>query len=886
MNLYDNILSFKGTWRRYQERVLNSCDAYLSDGKIHIVAAPGAGKTTLGIELIRRTQKPCLILSPRIVIREQWLDRIKDSFLNDKISSEDILSNDIKNPKLLTSITYQTLFCGMTRYAGMMEEEEIENQETMDFSHFELLKTVKKAGIEVICLDECHHLKNEWWKALEEFMKEMGEITVISLTATPPYDATPAQWERYCNMCGPVDEEITVPELVKENSLCPHQDFVYFNYPTGEEQEKVDFFRQKAVQMMQKLMSDVRLKEAVASHKGLEDVQGYLEKLLENPAYLSSLLIYCQEQGIPYSYRWLKILNVKELPPMSEKWLEILLQGFLYEDVSEFVCQEEYREELIRRLKANGLIERKKVAFFVNQKLEKTLMNSAGKLKSISEICRLEYSSMGNQLRLLILTDYIKKEYAKKLGKPNFLPDSLGVLPIFEMLRRENLDWKLGVLCGSLIYIPDTALTALKRISCSLGIEKLPSKALLNENGECLGYSEILLTENTHLCTQMITMLFEKGEIEILIGTKSLLGEGWDSPCINALIMASSVGSYVLGNQMRGRAIRAMKSNPDKTSNIWHLVCMTDRKEACELTEDFRTLQRRMMGFVGVSYDGTVIENGMERLNTISPPYTYRHFMEINEDMKLRACMREELKAQWQQAVHIQGNIEAVETCKMKKKLLNPSASFFNALGMIAISVAIRMSQGIMRGAFRRNYGNLDLVDLFFTLATAGIFVWGVWRFVHFSSPLRRLREMAEGMKAALVESQNIISSCKVSVFAENGIDYKVFLSGGTTREKELFAQCMEEFLAAVDNQRYLLYAPKALGAMTKYYCVPTAFSKTKQDALFFQKIMSSHLGKYELVYTRTPQGRAVLLKGRAEAFGSRNERILKRKKEIKGALE
>ena len=190
---------------------------------------------------------------------------------------------------------------------------------------------------------------------------------------------------------------------------------MYFNYPTGEEQEKVDFFRQKAVQMMQKLMSDVRLKEAVASHKGLEDVQGYLEKLLENPAYLSSLLIYCQEQGIPYSYRWLKILNVKELPPMSEKWMEILLQVFLYDDVSEFVCQEEYREELIRWLKANGLIERKKVAFFVNQKLEKTLMNSAGKLKSISEICRLEYSSMGNQLRLLILTDYIKKEYAKKL---------------------------------------------------------------------------------------------------------------------------------------------------------------------------------------------------------------------------------------------------------------------------------------------------------------------------------------------------------------------------------------------------------------------------------------------------------------------------------------
>jgi superfamily II DNA or RNA helicase len=56
------------------------------------------------------------------------------------------------------------------------------------------------------------------------------------------------------------------------------------------------------------------------------------------------------------------------------------------------------------------------------------------------------------------------------------------------------------------------------------------------------------------------------------VGTKSLLGEGWDSPCINSLILASFVGSFVLSNQMRGRAIRIDKTNPDKVSNIWHLV--------------------------------------------------------------------------------------------------------------------------------------------------------------------------------------------------------------------------------------------------------------------------------------------------------------------------
>lgn len=49
-----------------------------NDGKIHIVAAPGSGKPTLGIELIRRMNGNALILAPSITIREQWVARIKE----------------------------------------------------------------------------------------------------------------------------------------------------------------------------------------------------------------------------------------------------------------------------------------------------------------------------------------------------------------------------------------------------------------------------------------------------------------------------------------------------------------------------------------------------------------------------------------------------------------------------------------------------------------------------------------------------------------------------------------------------------------------------------------------------------------------------------------
>ena len=47
-------LSFKGQWRQYQQRVLDKSESFMDDGKIHLVAAPGSGKTTLGIEFIRR----------------------------------------------------------------------------------------------------------------------------------------------------------------------------------------------------------------------------------------------------------------------------------------------------------------------------------------------------------------------------------------------------------------------------------------------------------------------------------------------------------------------------------------------------------------------------------------------------------------------------------------------------------------------------------------------------------------------------------------------------------------------------------------------------------------------------------------------------------------
>lgn len=101
-------LHFKGKFRSYQQKVLDNLNAHLKDNKLHIVAAPGAGKTTLGIEVIARLKRPVLIFAPTLTIRNQWKERIIEAFLDDPDC--DIISLDIKNPKPITITTYQSLW--------------------------------------------------------------------------------------------------------------------------------------------------------------------------------------------------------------------------------------------------------------------------------------------------------------------------------------------------------------------------------------------------------------------------------------------------------------------------------------------------------------------------------------------------------------------------------------------------------------------------------------------------------------------------------------------------------------------------------------------------------------------------------------------------------
>ena len=348
-------LKFKGRWRKYQKEVLDRFQSYQTDGHVHLVAAPGSGKTTIGIELIARFGNPALVLVPTVTIREQWVDRIQTAFLENEQKISDLVSQNLKEMKALTIVTYQAFHSAMNQLQSQEDGEE------EDFVGVDLLANLRAQNVTTLCLDECHHLRNEWWRSLEDFRKQYEQLQVIALTATPPYDSEPELWERYIKMCGEIDQEITVPELVKEDTLCPHQDFAYICSPTSEEAERLRQFEDAKWQYVNQLLTDTDFQKLITNSKVL---RGNISSdiLLEDPKYLSAILIYLHSQKLEIPRNLQELLGTKEVPQLNYAWLETLLQGLLYQTPDWYDDANGFSKKLEADLKARGLVEKRQVS--------------------------------------------------------------------------------------------------------------------------------------------------------------------------------------------------------------------------------------------------------------------------------------------------------------------------------------------------------------------------------------------------------------------------------------------------------------------------------------------------------------------------------------------
>jgi superfamily II DNA or RNA helicase len=885
-------VQFRKPWRSYQQRVLTELQQHLDDNHLHIIAAPGSGKTVLGLEVMRRLNHPTLILSPTVAIQDQWVDRFVGLFMDHHNGTPDWISKDIRNPRIVTASTYQGLHSVYTD-DSQDKPGRSERAGSRLAGKDALLRRLKQLGVRTLVLDEAHHLRNEWWKCLADLKEHLDKPTVVALTATAPFDVSPFEWDRYIGLCGPIDAEISVPELVGQKNLCPHQDYLYMSAPLRAEQQEIREFRKDVDEFVHRLCNDQELSSALESCPCVSDPWSCAEQILDEPAFYSSIASFLAHvRGHP-PRKLLRVIGLapRKCPRLDLEQLEILLTGCLYTQARPFDAHKDLFQRIGRDAKRIGAVERRDVNLRSTARIARLLIRSASKLKSIEDIASLENESLGDNLRMVILTDFIRRADFP-IDETDLKPvKRLGVVPIFEQIRRSHADTvRLGILSGTLTVIPSTSCEALRASAPQSGLKPadISFKPLPHDQRFC----EVTIPgADKHKMVSLITGLFNRGGITVLVGTTSLLGEGWDAPSVNSLILASFVGSYMLSNQMRGRAIRTQEGNPSKTANIWHLVCQED--DAKDFNEDMETLARRFRSFAGVSFTGNRIESGLDRLGLGQPPYSRTRMDHINHIMMQSARDRARLITEWEQALGSDETRTMVDQVAASQQVLPRGFIFRNTILAVlwqawfwSVATFCYLMQSVEISsrdvAVKPALLILAVVSAIAALAAVPKCLKALWLFLWHGSVASSMRQIGKALVRSLAEAEVIETHPRQLKVVTQPHEYGFIgcsLRGATTRERSIFLEALQELLSPIENPRYVIVRKTPLGWLMRrdYHAVPTPLGKKKESAEYFRKMWARYVGPTDLVYTRTPEGRSFLLKARAHSMAQRFQRRAER---------
>jgi superfamily II DNA or RNA helicase len=894
-------LRFKFPWRSYQKRVLEELDGHLEDDQLHVVAAPGSGKTVLGLEVMRRLGKPALIFAPSLAIRNQWKTRLVELFLAEG-ADDSWISLNIRDPRFLTISTYQGLHAALS---GETDEEGCTQRLQIDA----LLQSLRQQNVETLVFDEAHHLRKEWHKSLVELKEALqGRTRTVSLTATPPYDCDAAEWARYENLCGVVDSEISVPELVKSGDLSPHQDLVCFSAPTGPDADFISKFAKDLNGFAYELLRNEAFLFDLADMPWFRTPENFEDEIFRNTDFYLAGLVFLKAAGRTVHPAALDLfsLSFENLPELDRTFLERLLTGVISEDPSSYFSETGIHKKLLQQLRAFGGLKKGRPELADLDEVNKRLRNSLGKIRSIQSIVAAESTSLQSGLRLVILTDYIRRDQMPGPGQREFTPEKIGVVPIFEVLRSKGAyQYRLGVLTGSLVILPAEAEAAFRTIAEGKGIARddVRVKSLRHDED----YVEVELKGPlSHEMVHVVTEVFQQGEVTVLVGTQSLLGEGWDAPSINSLVLASIVGSFMLSNQMRGRAIRIDPDVSTKVANIWHLACVnlpdasgvfaklgaelnllpnsgvadpSWRPISEDLGEDVSLLVRRFKAFEGLSVaEPVLIETGLGRLGFADATWTVDGLVKTNGGTFARSADRDEVWHRWRRTLH----------GKAKGARLRPS-------------VRARRSQ--QQWVYRKSLASLSVGSLsfllfffalfagmtkLFSLEIAAIMLFSMIAIFLVLSPklfragyllLRNgsvegnLQQIGQAVLETLRDTNQLQTQlARLTVVVSKGrSNYFFRLEGAKPKERESFLQAIEHILGPIGNPKYMVKRrSRFLGKESvDYHPVPDAFSTRKNQAETFVKHWVNRVSDAELVSVRSKRGRKLLLQARTSAFSA-----------------
>lgn len=882
--------------RVHQQRALSALSAAWGAGRSRawVVLPPGAGKTLVGLETAREAiadGAKVVVLSPNTAIQGQWLRQA--AALGLSASS----SRDLDAP--LTSLTYQSV-----AVFGDPDDEAETGESHLARLHDNgraLVSALRTAGPLLLVLDECHHLLEVWGELLGEILLLLPDARVLGLTATPPEALTKEESALVGLLFGEIVFSTSIPAVVREGDLAPFADLVWLTAPTTSEREWLRASAERFEELLTALTSAdlgsvpflTWLDRRFVSRSAGAPSWAELTKAMPDVA---TAALRAHHRGLLALPDGATLTEAHRRDPSAEDWVALIgdwVRGHLA--ASEAEADQAALAAIKQALPAVGYSLTRRGIRAGRSPVDRVLARSEAKTTATAAIVDHERLAHGDSLRLLVVTDHERASATLPIDLRGVIGEQSGsARAVLATLCGSHDDVLL--VTGATVAGPAATLAAL--VEHIAETDPALAEALEVEPGEA--YATLVGRWGSRQWVGHVTRFFEAGGCRVLVGTRGLLGEGWDARSVTGIVDLTAATTTTAVVQLRGRSLRTDPARPDKVAVNWTVVCVEEEHPRGD--NDWKRLVRKHTGFFGADEDGSVVD-GVGHIDESFSPYAAppeSDFDTVNARMVARSEDRTAIRERWRigepyadvagRTVRIRlrraGALRAPSGVVLTPRppgfrLLEGRVPEWRLPAPVVLATAVLLSLGLVLAlAFGATGGAAAAVGG----AVGGL--WALWAMnvyrdgTRIASQLRR-RPSVGAVGAAVADAlkttgHTSAGADSLEIAVDSDGSYRLHLAGVPEGESALFAASLEEALAPIAAPRYLVSRPITgdLNALERlrlgvsgrlaanaeaWHAVPTALGRRAADAKSFLAVWEHWVGGSGLLYTGSPEGTGVL---------------------------
>ncbi len=761
---------------------------------------------------------------------------------------------------------------------------------------------LRRNGVGTVVLDECHHLASLWGYVVRAAVEELGDVHLVGLTATPPDELAKEELELYEALLGPVDFTVPTPAVVRERFLAPYQELAWLTPVLETERAWLAEHDLRFQELITTLHDDSGEAMSLPSwvidrmrerRRGAEDdaAVSWASFQRRQPALAQAGARFFASAGLELPPGVPRGEGYREQPSLDD-WL-VLLEDYALRCLagdSSPAAAARY-DAIAAALRSLGFTLTRQGIRRGASDVDRLLTHSAAKSIALTEVVGCEYDARGERLRALVLADAERSSVVPDESLAAVLRRDAGTAP--EAVRALSSDGRTSALRPLLVsgrglrcaeHDADALLAALRDAA---------GESFTDWRAEAGEDALVRLTATgtawqPRLWVDCATRAFTDGVTQVLVGTRALLGEGWDAPCVNCLVDLSAATTSVSVTQMRGRSLRLDPADPAKIASNWDIVAVAP--ELARGTADYERFVRKHLHLFAPSEDGA-IEAGPShvhpRLGPFAPP-AEDEFDEINRTMVRRAAEHDRARERWRIGEPYVGQEQQTLVLRSRAGARRhavevPPSYPVEQRVPFGVAAAAAVS-GPVAAAYAHD--PIALVTLIGVPAALG---WAAARLG------RTQQELADALPLDLVahaicdayrELRELSDEAAGSLAVEPRASgfLRCFLRSATPDESERFVRALDSALSPVEFPRYLVSRlvadpPRSRGALLartltrrppfarRWAAVPDDFGRRKERAEVFAEAWRRWLGPGELRFTqRSAEGKEALAEANAQA--------------------